>query len=140
MDDQHKKRCGIVRMVIGAVAVAFGLLTIKSGGDVLFWSEEARIAAGDYVPAVLWFNFISGFIYVAVGMGFWLKKPWAAWLAIMVAISTIMVFATLLLSIQLSDIAYETRTIGAMTLRSVVWLVLSFLAYKSITKGDLHEH
>jgi len=58
----------------------------------------------------------------------------------LIASATILVFAALGLSIALTDLAYETRTIGAMTLRSVVWLVLSFLAYKSIIKGGSHEH
>ena len=61
MDEKHRKRCGVVRKIVAVVAIAFGGLTIKSGGDVLFWSEQARIAAGHYVPAVLWFNFLMGF-------------------------------------------------------------------------------
>lgn len=42
------------------VAVLFGLLTIQEGGAVLFWSESARAAAGQYVPFVVWFNFLAG--------------------------------------------------------------------------------
>ncbi|MDQ7003816.1 MAG: hypothetical protein Q9N67_02385 [Ghiorsea sp.] len=61
-------------------------------------------------------------------------------MAIAIAASTLTVFLTLFLSIQFADIVYETRTIGAMTLRSTVWVVLSFLAYKIIIKGDSHEH
>ncbi len=139
MDEKHKKRCGIVRKVIAVVAVLFGALTIKSGGDVLFWSEEARIAAGNYVPAILWFNFIMGFAYIITGIGFALQKRWAVWSAVMIAASTITAFSALGLSIVFADIAYETRTIGAMTLRSVVWSVLSLMAYKSIIKGGSHE-
>ena len=49
--------------LISAVAVVFGLLTIKSGGSVLFIDGVDRQAAGNYVPFVLWFNFIAGFFY-----------------------------------------------------------------------------
>ena len=33
--------------VVALVAVAFGALTIKSGGAVLFFDGPARVAAGD---------------------------------------------------------------------------------------------
>ena len=42
--------------VIALIAVAFGLLTIREGGAVLFVDGAARAAAGSYVPFVLWFN------------------------------------------------------------------------------------
>jgi len=130
VSDKHKKRCGVVRVVIGFVAVAFGLLTIKSGGAVLFWSEEARIAAGDYVPFVLWFNFISGFFYIIAGVAFWLNKPWSLWLAAAILVGISSVFMALGLSILIVDVPYESRTIGAMVVRTTVWSVILFLAYK----------
>ena len=39
--------------VISAVAILFGLLTLKSGGMVLFVDGPDRVAAGNYVPFVL---------------------------------------------------------------------------------------
>ncbi|MEO7200530.1 MAG: hypothetical protein ABIY56_10000, partial [Dokdonella sp.] len=45
--------------VISAIAIAFGLLTIKEGGAVLFFDGAGREAAGNYVPFVLWFNFLA---------------------------------------------------------------------------------
>ncbi|MDQ6977430.1 MAG: hypothetical protein Q9M75_04900 [Ghiorsea sp.] len=130
MSDKHKKRCGVVRIIIGIVAVVFGFLTIKSGGAVLFWSEEARIAAGDYVPFVLWFNFISGFFYIIAGIAFWLNKSWSLWLAAAILVGIISVFMALGLSILIVDVPYESRTIGAMVVRTTVWSVILFLAYK----------
>ncbi len=138
MSDKHKKRCGVVRIVIGIVAVAFGLLTIKSGGAVLFWSEEARIAAGDYVPFVLWFNFISGFFYIIAGIAFWMKKTWSLWLAAAILLGIVAVFLALGLSVFIVDIPYESRTVGAMMVRTAVWSVILFLAYKVFhQRGDV---
>lgn len=125
-----KKRCNIMRHVISVVAIVFGLLTIKSGGAVLFWSEEARIAAGDYVPFVLWFNFISGFFYVVAGIAFWMNKTWSVWLAAAILIGIVTIFSALGLSIFIADMAYESRTVGAMVVRTTVWSVILFLAYK----------
>ena len=67
---------------ISFVAISFGLLTIRAGDTVLFGSAAARSAAGHYVPFVLWFNFLAGFAYVIAGVGLWLERRWAAWLAI----------------------------------------------------------
>ena len=49
--------------VFSILAFVFGLLTLKSGGSVLFIDGDARQAAGHYVPFVLWFNFFAGFNY-----------------------------------------------------------------------------
>ena len=62
--------------IISVIAVLFGLLTILSGGRVLFGDPVARAAAGNTVPFVLWFNFGAGFAYVAVGIGLFLKTRW----------------------------------------------------------------
>ncbi len=32
----------------------------------------ARVAAGNFVPFVVWFNFLAGFVYVAAGVELWL--------------------------------------------------------------------
>lgn len=64
-------RRGFTVWAISLLAVGFGLLTIKESGTVLFGDEAARAAAGNYVPFVLWFNFISGFAYVIAGAGLW---------------------------------------------------------------------
>lgn len=103
----------------------FGLLTLKSGGEVLFIDGTARLAAGNYVPFVLWFNFLAGFGYIAGAVGLLLWRVWTVPLAFFIAISTILVFAAFGLHV-LADGAFEERTVGAMTLRSLVWLTIAF--------------
>ncbi|WP_202909560.1 hypothetical protein [Alkalilacustris brevis] len=46
-----------------ALAIAFGLLTIASGGGAILGVAEM----GAVVPFVLWFNFFAGFAYVVAG-------------------------------------------------------------------------
>lgn len=115
------------------VAVAFGLLTIKEGGTVLFGGDAARSAAGNYVPFVLWFNFLAGFAYVAAGVGLWRRQHWALWLALAIVGGTLAVFAAFGAHI-LGGGAYEQRTVIAMSLRSVVWAVISVIAYQSMPR------
>ncbi len=114
------------------VAVAFGLLTLKEGGTVLFGGPQARAAAGQVVPFVLWFNFLAGFAYVATGVGLWLQRRWAMWLAVAIVASTGLVFAAFGVHV-LGGGAHETRTVVAMTLRTLVWAALAAIAWKAMT-------
>lgn len=110
-------------------AVLFGLLTLKEGGTVLFGNDAARSAAGAYVPWVLWFNFLAGVAYVAAGMALWRRLGWAAWLALGIGLATALVFAAFGLHV-LTGGAFEARTVGAMALRTVVWLGIGTLALR----------
>ena len=130
MNTTHSKR-SIGIWVISIVAVLFGLLTLKSGGTVLFVDGPARVAAGDYVPFVLWFNFMAGFLYVIAGVGLWFQQRWAVWLAAFIFIATLMTFVFFGWHIYGGGL-YETRTIGAMSLRSIVWGVMASYSYVKI--------
>lgn len=114
--------------VAAFVAIAFGLLTIKSGSAVLFFDGEARAAAGDYVPFVLWFNFIAGFFYVLAGVGLLFKKSCAANISFLIALATLVVFAAFGVHV-VNGGAYEMRTVIAMSLRSLVWLAIAVTAW-----------
>ncbi len=120
--------------LVSVVAILFGLLTIKSGGMVLFVDGPDRVAAGNYVPFVLWFNFLAGFFYVLAGVGLWFKQRWAMWLAGIIVLSTLVVFALLNLHIYNGGL-FEFRTVIAMSLRSVVWSVIAFYAYLKFYKS-----
>lgn len=106
------------------LAVTFGLLTIKSGGSVLFINGEDRLAAGHYVPFVLWFNFSAGFVYIVAGVALWLQRTWVAWLSLVLAGSTLVIFVAFGLYI-LNGGEYETRTVIAMSLRSGIWIMIA---------------
>ncbi len=106
------------------IAVIFGVMTIKSGGSVLFIDGEARQAAGNYVGFVLWFNFLAGFFYIATGIGIWLEKAWAPMAAIAIAVSTFVVFGAFGIHI-LNGGEYEQRTVIAMSIRTLVWSAIA---------------
>ena len=106
------------------IAVIFGMMTIKSGGSVLFINGEARQAAGNYVDFVLWFNFLSGFFYVATGFGIWLGKKWAPTAALIIAILILFVFVAFGVHL-FNGGEYEQRTVIAMSLRTLVWSAIA---------------
>lgn len=117
--------------VAAAVALLFGVATVVSGGRVLLGPGTA--AAGDYVPFVVWFNFLAGFAYVAAGIGLWLRRRWAAPLALALALLTALVFAAFGAHI-LGGGAFEARTVAAMSLRTFVWVSIAALALFSFRR------
>jgi hypothetical protein len=112
--------------VAAIVAVAFGLLTILSGGRALFGGADM----GAVVPFVLWFNFVAGFAYVLAGLGLWYRTGWATGLSISIALATAAVFATFLWHVW-TGTAYEARTMGAMGLRLAIWAIISVVTVRS---------
>ena len=117
--------------VLALVAAAFGIVTIIVGGKTLFGGTEVRTAAGNIVPFVLWFNFIAGFAYVIAGVGLFLWKRWAAQLSAAIAAATIAMFVAFGIHIFLGG-AFEARTVGAMTLRSVIWVAIAVSACRAL--------
>ena len=92
---------------------------------------EERTAAGNIVPFVLWFNFVAGFAYVIAGYGLFIWKPWAAQLLAAIAVATIAVFIAFGLYVFLGGM-FEARTVGAMIIRSAVWIVIAASACRAL--------
>ena len=114
--------------IIAIIAVVFGVITIKSGGSVLFIDGEARRAAGNYVDFVLWFNFSAGFFYVATGIGICLEKAWAPAAAISIAVLTLLVFGAFGIHVLYGG-EYEQRTVVAMSVRAGVWTAIALVVF-----------
>ncbi len=133
------KQRSVWTWVLSLIALAFGLMTIKEGGTVLFGGEAARMTAGDYVPFVLWFNFIAGFAYVVAGIGLWLQRRWAVGLAIAIATATVLTFVAFGVHVY-SGGAYEQRTVAAMSLRSLIWILIAFFAWRTSGAGHATEN
>ncbi|MDI1246805.1 MAG: hypothetical protein PSV24_15545 [Rhodoferax sp.] len=131
--NQSTHQRGFSIWVISLVAIGFGLLTIKEGGAILFGSETARAAAGNYVPFVLWFNFAAGFAYVIAGIGLGMMQRWAMWLAFAIAAATAFTFAAFGVHIYSAG-DFELRTVIAMTLRTLVWMTISAVAWHRLMR------
>lgn len=123
----------------GLLAVAFGVVSIFEAGRMLFGRPEIRASAGNIVPFVLWFNFIAAFAYLMAGLGLLLWKRWAAQLAAGIAIATLSVFAAFGVHVALGG-AFEARTVGAMMLRSIVWVAIAVFACRALGRLATTKH
>lgn len=114
----------ITGIVTGVLGIVFGLMTLKSGGSVLFLGGAAREAAGSYVPFVLWFNFLAGFAYIGVGGLLLTQNRLGAPLGFVIAGSSILILGGLGLHIAMGG-QYENRTVYAMVFRIIFWVSVS---------------
>jgi len=114
--------------IIAILAILYGIMTLKAGGSTLF-IDEVRLAAGDYVPFVLWINFLLGFAYITAGMGLFLGKMWAKNLSLSIAGITLITYAAFGIHIALGGL-FKAKTLKAMTVRSLVWVGISFHTLK----------
>ena len=112
--------------IAGAAAIAFGLLTLISGGSALFGAVDM----GAVVPFVLWFNFLAGFAYVIGGLLLMTGHRLALPAALTILIATATVFAVFGWRVFAGD-AFEMRTVGAMTLRTFFWAAMVWVAMKA---------
>jgi hypothetical protein len=119
---------------VAVIAVLFGLLTIASGGRVLFGSDAVRQSAGATVGFVLWFNFAAGFAYVVAGLGLWLGQRWAVPWAALIALATAMVFAVFAVHVWNGG-AHELRTVAAMSVRLAIWAGIAWVGYQRLWRG-----
>jgi hypothetical protein len=117
-----KKQDRLLR-ITGGVAIAFGLLTVVSGGTALLGALEL----GAVVLFVLWFNTLAGLAYVVAGLGLWQGRRWAYPLSLAIFAATLLVFVAFGLHVARGG-AFEMRTVYAMALRSAVWGAIALLS------------
>jgi len=115
--------------ITGGVAIAFGLLTVVSGGTTLLGALEM----GAVVLFVLWFNTLAGLAYVVAGLGLWQGRRWAYPLSLAIFAATLLVFVAFGLHVAQGG-AFEMRTAYAMTLRSAVWGAIALVARQLLTR------
>ena len=123
--------CGRALKIAAWVAIIFGALTVFSGGRALFGGVAAQAAAGNAVGYVLWFNFLAGFSYIIAGVGLYLRHKPALWLSIAIAVSTVLVGLVFANHVMQGG-AFEMRTVGAMIMRAVVWVMISVVAWRNL--------
>jgi hypothetical protein len=118
-------------VALAIAAIAFGVLTVFSGGRALFGDVDARAELGNIVPFVLWFNFLAGFVYVLAGVALLKARRWAAPAALLLAVSTVLVFLAFAAHIVAGG-AFEARTVGALSLRSLFWIAVALVALRAM--------
>ncbi|MDT7830031.1 hypothetical protein RQM65_15290 [Pricia sp. S334] len=122
------KKNSILRYVTLFILTAFALLTLFLSSSVLFDWFGIRAREGNYVPLVVWANFISGGLYLIGAFGLLKQKKWTFWPLLISVFILIGALVGLYVHIEIGA-PYETKTIVALVFRTGLTLVFTFLAY-----------
>jgi len=135
MIKKNTKQSVLLR-IVGIVAILLGIMSLKSGGATLFIDGATREASGNFVPFVVWSNFLMGFVYILTGLGIWLNKNWTKVLIIFIVSITFLTFFDFSIHISMGGV-FENKTVKVMTIRSLFWifaLILIIRSKKSVSK------
>ncbi|MDT8446457.1 MAG: hypothetical protein RRB13_06120 [bacterium] len=117
------------KKAFAAFVIIFGLLTLKSGGSVLLF-EESALAAGHYIPFIVWLNVLAVPFYLVAGLALWRNKGCTANLGLVLLTVYLLADGYLFFHI-LNGGLFEMRTVGAMFLRTLLWGGLYWVAKAS---------
>ncbi len=122
------------KQTILATGIAlFALLTLFMTISVIFDLFGIRAAEGNYVPVVLWANFVCGFLYLGAS---WLvmKNDKRSFMLLLVAVVLlVLTFGALGMHIIRGN-AYEIKTVFAMIFRISLSVLFTILVYYTIIK------
>lgn len=113
----------IVRTIVVAVAVLFGAVTLFAGGGVLLGSDPGYEV---FLPLLV-FNTAMGLAYLAAGTAVWRSVNVGRNAAGTIFLLNLLVFVGILV-VYRSGGAVAVESLRAMTLRTVVWLILFLCA------------
>ena len=122
-----------IRYILAFILTAFGLLTLFLSGSVIFDLFGIREMEGNYVPFIVWANFVSSIIYLIAAYGIAKSKKWSFYVLGASFLILFISFIALQLYIDAGGI-HEEKTVKAMIFRSTLTAVFALLAYYSINK------
>ncbi len=122
------KKKKITRWITLIILTAFALLTLFLSSSVLFDWFGIRAKEGNYVPLVVWANFVSSGLYLVAAYGLLKQKKWTVRPLLVSIFILIGALVGLYVHIEAGGL-YETKTIEAMVFRTGLTLVFTYLAY-----------
>ncbi len=109
------------------ILALFGFMTLFMSSSVIFDLFGIRAKQGNYVPFIVWTNFVCAFIYLAAVYGFWKGKRWTKILLGAALVLLIIAYVGLKVHINNGGL-YELKTVAAMKFRISVTALFTVLA------------
>jgi hypothetical protein len=120
----------IIRRLLALVAVLFGILTIVAGARILGGADPGYTVFGP----LLIYNTGMGVAYVAAGILAWRNPVSGRRAAGAIFLLNLLVLGAIAY-LYTAGSAIAVESLGAMTLRTVVWLLL-FLGLAWVSRGN----
>ena len=109
--------------------ILFGVVTIFMSSSVLFDWFGIRAKEGNYVPGIVWANFVCGILYLIAAYGIFMNQTWSRFPLTISVIILIIAYIGLFIHINNGGL-YETKTVGAMAFRIGVTAIFLFITSK----------
>lgn len=125
--------------IVAVSLLLFALLTLFLSASVIFDLFGIRAKEGNYVPLVVWANFISSILYLVAAYGLFKMKKWPVWLLAISAV--ILVAASIGLKIHISEGGlYEAKTVNAIIFRIGLTTLLALVSYFLLKNKQLSKN
>ena len=119
--------------VLSIIATVFGIMTVISGSAVLIPNGIIQKSVGNYVEFVVWFNLLSGLIYIITGFGLWKSRKWSVMTSVILTLALAIILLVFSIHVKQGGM-FELRTFYALTFRMLFWLAISFISYRKFIK------
>lgn len=113
--------------------ILFGAVTVFMSSSVLFDWFGTRAKEGNYVPGIVWANFVCGILYLVAAYGIIRHQIWARFPLTIALLILILAYIGLFIHINNGGL-YETKTVGAMAFRIGVTAIFLFITSKILKK------
>jgi len=120
---------------LSITVVVLGIITFLIGFEHLFIQGTYLKLINNYLHFVVWFNFLSGIVYLITGYGIWHIKPWAVYLTLLIVVFSLIVLVALSVHMFIDD-QFRGWQIIEMSIKILIWsLILMFISKKFGLKG-----
>lgn len=121
------------KTILLLVLILFGIVTVFMSSSVLFDWFGIREKEGNYVPGIVWANFVCGILYLVAAYGILKNQTWSIFPLTISVIILIIAYIGLFIHINNGG-KYETKTVGAMAFRIGVTALFLFITTKIFKK------
>ena len=129
----------IILKITASALLLFALLTLFLSGSVIFDLFDIREKEGNYVPLVVWANFISSILYLVAAYGLFKMKKWSFWLLVVTVFILVAAFTGLKIHINNGGL-YEAKTVNAMIFRIGLTILLAVESYFLLQNKQLSKN
>lgn len=126
----------IIFYAVVVVLSLFALLTLFLSTSIIFDLFNIREKEGNYVPFIVWANFICSILYLIAAYGLIKFKKWSTSLLAVSVVVLIAAFIGLKVHISNGGI-YELKTVNAMLFRIALTILFAIASYFLIIKQKL---
>jgi hypothetical protein len=121
--------------IAATVAVLFSLLTIVEGSQVLLGLTQQEYIV--FTPLLI-YNVVMAFVGLFIGGMIWVNHKKALMLTSIVTVLHLIVLI-IVAAIFISDGPTAMHSIQAMTIRSLVWLAITLVTWKTNKSSEINN-